>query len=90
SGIKAKNSENELIELIKKPIADWKNYIFNDFEIPVFKKFPELKAIKDDLYKSGAIYASMSGSGSSIFGIFDKKPEIPEKYQEYFVYTDEF
>ena len=58
--------------IIEKPITDWKNYLINDFEAPVFKAEPTLSVIKDQLYQLGAIYASMSGSGSSLFGIFPK------------------
>jgi 4-diphosphocytidyl-2-C-methyl-D-erythritol kinase len=58
--------------IIDKPITDWKNYLINDFEAPVFKAEPKLSVIKDQLYQLGAIYASMSGSGSSLFGIFPK------------------
>ena len=58
--------------IIEKPITDWKNYLINDFEAPVFKAEPKLSVIKDQLYQLGAIYASMSGSGSSLFGIFPK------------------
>ena len=90
SGIIPKPTKNLLIDLIKMPITDWKNYIYNDFETTVFKKHHKLKEIKEGLYNLGAIYASMSGSGSSIFGIFDKKPEIPERYKKYFVWLSEF
>lgn len=55
-------------------VRDWKNYIKNDFEYPVFEKYPHINEIKHKLYKYGAIYASMSGSGTSVYGIFDKKP----------------
>jgi 4-diphosphocytidyl-2-C-methyl-D-erythritol kinase len=58
--------------IISKPIGEWKNQLFNDFEIPVFKAEPTLGHIKNELYHLGAIYASMSGSGSSLFGIFPK------------------
>ena len=58
--------------IISKPIGEWKNYLVNDFEIPVFKADPTLSLMKEQLYKLGALYASMSGSGSSLFGIFPK------------------
>jgi len=61
-----------LQSVIEKPITDWKNTLINDFEAPVFKAAPTLSVIKDQLYQLGAIYASMSGSGSSLFGIFPK------------------
>ena len=67
------HTKSESIQaIIEKPITDWKNYLINDFEAPVFKAEPTLSAIKDQLYQLGAMYASMSGSGSSLFGIFPK------------------
>ena len=67
------HTKPESIEsIISKPIGEWKNQLFNDFEIPVFKAEPTLAHIKNELYHLGAIYASMSGSGSSLFGIFPK------------------
>ena len=67
------NTKSESIQsIIEKPITDWKNTLINDFEAPVFKAEPTLSVIKDQLYQLGAIYASMSGSGSSLFGIFPK------------------
>jgi 4-diphosphocytidyl-2-C-methyl-D-erythritol kinase len=67
------HTKSESIQsIIEKPITDWKNSLINDFEAPVFKAEPTLSAIKDQLYQLGAMYASMSGSGSSLFGIFPK------------------
>ena len=59
-------------KIIQLPIKDWKNKLKNDFEKPVFIKYPELINLKDKLYKEGSIYASMSGSGSIVFGVFEK------------------
>ena len=59
-----------LKEIVKQPMETWKNSMKNDFEDSVFKKFPEITAIKDELYDLGAVYAAMSGSGSSVYGIF--------------------
>lgn len=64
-----------LREVIEKPVRSWKDELKNDFENSVFAKYPILLSIKNELYESGAVYASMSGSGSSVFGIFeDDKP----------------
>ncbi len=63
-----------LKELISLPVEEWQGKIANDFEAPVFKEHPELQNIKDSLLKRGALYASMTGSGSAIFGIFRKQP----------------
>lgn len=64
--------EWRLDQLTDLPMEDWKNIVVNDFEESVFKQFPVLAEIKQKLYDGGAIYASMSGSGSSIYGIFPK------------------
>lgn len=70
------STKNSCLESLKsilaKPIEQWKGLLVNDFETTVFKKHPELAAIKQSLYDSGAVYASMSGSGSAIFGIYKK------------------
>ena len=58
----------------------------NDFEMSVFKQFPEIRNIKDSLYAAGAIYAAMSGSGSSVFGIFKEKTSLSEKFPDYYVW----
>ena len=62
-----------LKELIALPPASWQQHIFNDFEKPVFDEHPEIAEIKTTLIEQGAVYASMSGSGSTVFGIFEKK-----------------
>lgn len=59
-----------LKEIVKQPMETWKHSMKNDFEDSVFKKFPEIAAIKDELYDLRAVYAAMSGSGSSVYGIF--------------------
>jgi len=74
-----------LAELIQQPLSEWKNIIRNDFEKSVFILYPEIKKIKNDLYEMGAIYASMSGSGSSVYGIFNKKPSETAKFENCFV-----
>lgn len=71
SGVKPAMPETGLRELISSlPLEQWKGRIANDFEESIFKKHPALRAIKNSLYKAGAIYASMSGSGSALYGIF--------------------
>ncbi|MCF6351698.1 MAG: 4-(cytidine 5'-diphospho)-2-C-methyl-D-erythritol kinase [Cyclobacteriaceae bacterium] len=61
-------------ELENTPIINFQKNIKNDFEVPVFNQHPELSKIKKQLVKQGAIYASMSGSGASVYGIFDTTP----------------
>jgi 4-diphosphocytidyl-2-C-methyl-D-erythritol kinase len=81
--------DTNLAELICKPAGEWKEYIVNDFEKPVFKKHPLIKMIKQALYDSGAVYSSMSGSGSTVYGIFDKKLAIPGKLKKHMIYNGE-
>ncbi len=65
--------EVPLREVLSGPIERWKELLVNDFEATVFAKHPELAAIKQSLYDSGAVYASMSGSGSSLFAVYEKE-----------------
>lgn len=72
-GFKPSDSLKKSIkETIQQPIETWKAELQNDFEAPVFTAHPEIKTIKDSLYRQGAIYAAMTGSGSTLFGIFNK------------------
>ncbi|MDR2627907.1 MAG: 4-(cytidine 5'-diphospho)-2-C-methyl-D-erythritol kinase [Dysgonamonadaceae bacterium] len=71
-----------LKRIAQSPVETWKEHMVNDFEQSVFRQYPSLRNIKEQLYGAGAVYASMSGSGSSLFGIF--KGEIPRFPEEYF------
>ena len=68
--------------IIQQPIETWKDQLINDFEEPVSKAHPEIATIKQQLYDAGAVYASMTGSGSTVFGIFEENPvlKFPENY----------
>ncbi|HET6994244.1 MAG TPA: 4-(cytidine 5'-diphospho)-2-C-methyl-D-erythritol kinase [Chitinophagaceae bacterium] len=68
--------EESIKEILQLPIALWKGRLRNDFEEPLFKQYPEIGKIKDELYGAGALYASMSGSGSSVYGIFEKEKDV--------------
>ena len=78
--------ESSLDKLITIPVKDWKNVIINDFEEYAFEKHPVIGKIKQGLYESGALYSSMSGSGSTVYGIFKGKPGIPENIRKYMIY----
>lgn len=69
-GIRPHMPECPLTDVLAKPVEEWDGLLVNDFEETVFAKYPELAAIKRSLYDCGAVYASMSGSGSALFGIF--------------------
>jgi 4-diphosphocytidyl-2-C-methyl-D-erythritol kinase len=86
NGCKPQKPIISLKEIIQKPIEEWKNLLFNDFETTVFPQFPIIKEVKEKLYQSGAIYASMSGSGSSVFGIFREKTHLKNAFQNCFVW----
>ena len=78
-------------EIIKQPISTWRKELKNDFEEPIFLKYPAIKNIKEELYKAGATFSSMSGSGSAVYGIFKKEDRIdvsfPKKFSIYEVNT---
>ena len=70
AGIRPHLPEIPLRDVLAKPIEEWDGLLVNDFEETVFAKYPELAAIKRSLYDSGAVYASMSGSGSALFALY--------------------
>ncbi|MEO3406545.1 4-(cytidine 5'-diphospho)-2-C-methyl-D-erythritol kinase [Mucilaginibacter sp. CAU 1740] len=75
-GVVPAQPKESLFDLIQLPIADWKKYIKNDFETSIFKNHAEIRGVKAALYEAGAIYSSMSGSGASVFGIFEGTPDV--------------
>jgi 4-diphosphocytidyl-2-C-methyl-D-erythritol kinase len=70
SGIRPHLPEVPLRDVLARPVDEWQGVLVNDFEETVFAKYPELDAIKRSLYECGAVYASMSGSGSALFALF--------------------
>ena len=70
SGVTPSMPPVSLEDLLKNDISQWKDTVFNDFEKSVFPLRPEIAAAKQSLYDMGAIYASMTGSGASLYGIF--------------------
>lgn len=81
-----KTPDVSLKEIIKRPVPTWKDLMFNDFEVSVFPKYPIIKDIKETLYEKGAVYASMSGSGSSVFGLFEKETDLKNLFTDCFVW----
>ncbi len=89
TGIAFKNIQSRIPkktikQIITQPIETWQNDLKNDFEKFVFERYPVVKKIKQDLYDAGALYASMSGSGSTVYGIFDRNININYKPQPKF------
>ena len=79
----------EILE--KKPVEEWKDILANDFEEFAFKKFPVLEDIKNKLYNAGALYASMTGSGSGMYGIFENSPlQMPDFPSGYIIWSGTF
>ncbi len=85
SKVVPRKPENSLLELVKLPVKDWKGLIVNDFEQSVFANHPEIYDIKQQLYDAGALYASMSGSGSAVYGLFDSEPAFLPNFGNCFV-----
>jgi 4-diphosphocytidyl-2-C-methyl-D-erythritol kinase len=80
------SNQQSISQIIQQPIATWKTDLKNDFEDVVFQHYPIIKNIKETLYHAGAVYASISGTGSTVFGIFEKNTALPNFSQEkYFV-----
>ncbi len=77
SNLNILKKSDTLSDIANIPVEEWKKYIFNDFETPVFAAFPAIKNIKESLYQEGATFASMSGTGSTVYGLF-KKNIVPE------------
>ena len=85
SSITPKKPAKSCRDIVRQPIETWKEELVNDFEEPIFKMHPELEAIKQKLYDQGAVYASMSGSGSALYGIFKEEPKgIEEQFDSMF------
>ena len=76
SGVKPAEPAVRLVEALQRPIAEWRGVVKNDFEKHIFEAHPAIAELKHAMYDAGAIYASMSGSGSAVFGIFDEAPKI--------------
>lgn len=75
-----KTTTNSISEIITLPIEEWQEKLMNDFEAPIFKAYPEIETIKKTLISAGAIYCAMSGSGSTVYGIFNNKIDLKGKF----------
>jgi 4-diphosphocytidyl-2-C-methyl-D-erythritol kinase len=92
SMVKPRKPQKSIGEIISRPVDTWKGDLKNDFEESVFKNYPQLAEVKKILYSHGALYASMSGSGSAIFGLFNYSPD-PKLFQSFpgsFIWHEEF
>lgn len=76
-GLTPRQPANDIKSIIEqRAINEWKQELVNDFDATIMKKYPAIEKLKRDLYSRGALFASMSGSGSTVYGIFDKKPSL--------------
>lgn len=78
--------EIPVADVLKMGVREWRHYLVNDFERTVFRKFPQLQDIKETLYARGATYASMSGSGSAVYGLFGSPPNLQGIFQNFVVF----
>lgn len=86
SAISIAENKTNLKDLVSMPLWEWKECIVNDFEKPMFETYPQIAAIKNELYTNGALYASMSGSGSSVYGIFSKEQRVTLNFPAHYFY----
>lgn len=83
AGLSPQKPARNLREIIENtPVSEWRDQLKNDFEASIFQKYPLIENIKHQLYEMGAIYASMSGSGSAVYGLFQQAPhyQFPDNY----------
>ncbi len=78
AGVTPKSPESTIEDILSSPIATWKGVLKNDFEASIFPNHPEIKQIKDAMYESGALYAAMTGSGSTLYGLFEHPVDQPD------------
>lgn len=74
AGVKPAEPKYRIAEILAKPVEEWRVFLVNDFEATIAQKFPVIAQLKDRMYAAGAEYASMTGSGSAVYGIFTNKP----------------
>ena len=87
SMIVPQRADHPLLEALQRPVETWRETVSNDFEKSVFLHYPKIAAIKATLYDMGAVYASMSGSGSCVYALFhDRQPEVKDIFPDCFVY----
>lgn len=87
ANIKTGKRHYQIEDLIKKPIEKWQNALVNDFEEVAFLKYPILQTIKDTLLINGAVYASLTGSGSALYGIFKQPVNMNKCFPDYFIWN---
>ncbi len=74
-------------DIVGRPVKEWSNILVNDFETSIFAAHPAIASVKEELYRQGAAYASMSGSGSSVFGLFEKETDLSGRFPDCFYWA---
>lgn len=87
--VKPQYPEISLKAIVKRPIKEWKGLMYNDFEKSIFPQYSEIETIKEKLYALGAVYASMSGSGSSVYAIFNGEADIKGEFNGCYVWEEQ-
>jgi len=87
SNCSPKLPDTNLKDLYNLEITEWKDLIINDFEESIFRIYPQIADLKKSLYDMGAVYSSMSGSGSTVYGIFKMKPVVPSFLSNLVIYS---
>jgi 4-diphosphocytidyl-2-C-methyl-D-erythritol kinase len=80
--------ETSLKERINNPVNDWKHLINNNFESGLFTSHPLLRKIKEDFYLSGAVYASLTGSGGALYGLYESEPDPGDWFKDYYIWSE--
>lgn len=87
AGVRPHAPSSSLLETAMLPVGQWEGRMVNDFEESVFRNHPLLAEIKAELYRQGAAYASMSGSGSTIFGLYRSRPDLQDLFAGHFTFV---
>lgn len=86
--IKPQVPKEKIEDILKLPVTEWKNKLNNDFETSIFPLHPIIANIKAKMYEIGAIYACMSGSGATVFGLFENQPDYKHLFDNMWCFCD--
>jgi 4-diphosphocytidyl-2-C-methyl-D-erythritol kinase len=90
SGVSPKKPQIALKTALSQPISEWKKIVKNDFEEKLLLKYPTIAEVKETLYQSGAVYASMTGSGSTVYGIFEEESDLKSSFPSFAIWQGFF
>ena len=90
SGVSPKKPHIALKTALSQPISEWKKIVKNDFEEKLLLKYPTIAEVKETLYQSGAVYASMTGSGSTVYGIFEEESDLKSSFPSFAIWQGFF